>query len=175
MAEGERAQGGGGRQRHRLGEVCADELVGAERGVKKQQQDDHQRACPDGGHPDDDPPDHPYEHRAQRPRTHLVHDPHAASRDAAVEDVAQDHCRRPQQQGCAERRLDVVLSRLGIAHQVQEVCPKERHGHGTEDHPAHEALVDGPLTQVHGRAEGTHHDHADAVRKHVAYRRGEPT
>jgi hypothetical protein len=76
---------------------------------------------------------------------------------AAIEDDPQRHCRGADQQGDAQRRLDVVLRRLGVTHQVEQIRAQEGRRHRTQHHPAHQAEVHGPRPQVHACSERAHH------------------
>jgi hypothetical protein len=72
VSEQECAHGGGYGQWHRLHEVGADELLGADGGVGEQQQDDHQRSGADRRHPDDQASDDADDDREQRARMQIV-------------------------------------------------------------------------------------------------------
>jgi len=80
-----------------------------------------------------------------------------------IEQIAQHHRTGSEQQGAAQRDLDVVLRVLLIGHKVQQIGAGKRHRHGREHHPADEAQVHSARAQVHGRAERAHHHGRDEV------------
>ena len=163
MAEGQRTECRRTRQRHRLGEIGADELIGSEKRVHEQQQDDDQRPRADGGDPHDDAPEHPDRDRGKRADDYLVDRAGACVTGPVVKDIAQGHRYRTDQECCAQRPLHVVLGDMGLAHQVEEIGAEKRHRDRANDHPSDEAKIDRSFVKVHCRSEGAHHDGGDEV------------
>ena len=144
MPERERADRRRERQRHGLGQVGPDELVGAEHRVREQQQDDHQRTDPTEVRPTMRPPSMPMATVAVG-RASRVDDADARCSGSSVEVEAQDHGGGTDEQGRAEDSLDGFPALTSCSQQVQQVGAEERHRDRAEHHPADEAEVDGPF------------------------------
>jgi hypothetical protein len=87
----------------------------------------------------------------------VVDDSLAGVPGSAVEDVAQHHGRRADQQGGAQGNLHVVLGCLGVTQEMEHVRSGECGRYRPDHHPCHQAEVDGPLSEVDGRPDGPHH------------------
>jgi len=92
-----------------------------------------------------------------------VHGPRPLVAGPAVQDVAEHHGARSDQQGRAQRDLHVLLLRRTAAKQVQEVGAEERGWHRAKHHPADQAQVDGALAKVHRRPDRPHQHGGDQV------------
>ena len=158
MTEGQGAESGGQRERDRLGEVGAHQLVGPDHGVEEQQEHDHQRARADRRHADDEATYGADGDSGERPDEQLADQAPAALPRATVEGHAQHHGRRSDQKRGAEDDLDVVLGPLRVAEQVEAPGAQDGRGHRAEDHEADQPVVDRLLRHVHHRAHGAHHD-----------------
>ena len=74
----------------------------------------------------------------------------------AVEEVAEHHGGRTDQERRPEDLRDVRLRRLGVAQDVQEIRADEGHGHGAHHHPTDQAPVDRLLSDMYRGSERAH-------------------
>ena len=80
---------------------------------------------------------------------------------ADVEGESDDHRGGSDEQGRAESELNVVLSRLGMSEQVQQVGAEKGGGHRAQHHPANQPQVHRPGAEVDGGTERPHDDRGE--------------
>ena len=128
VAERQRAECRRERQRNRLREIGADQLVGAEPRVQEQQRDDHQRARADRGHPDDQTADDPDQQRRDRSRHHLGDERGARVATAAVEHEAQAIAPAPTSSAAPSARSMLVSAQLELPITCSRYAPANAAG-----------------------------------------------
>ena len=162
VAEGERTEGGGERQRHRLGEVGAPPA-----GWRRAWGTEDSRTIMSSPTP-------PWSSRRSSPPTMPMTTVATARTPRSCTTPLRACPRRgrgrsaapwPPPPGAARHRgpARCRLGRGGVAQEVQQVGAEEGHGHRSEDHPSDQADVHGPLAHVDGGTDGTHQDGGDEV------------